>query len=256
MTFTNPYNRLYHYRSLKTATEHILPKHKLRLGFLSDTNDPRENRDFIFSTVIENGVEIGNLAEKNKEVNRLLRADCKILSFSDDNENYYGYERSRMWVHYGESHKGICLELDKDEFLKENSDLINSDLLKPIRYFEFKIREKYDHITVHYKTNNKEEHERYIKNDFRHEHLEHLYFTKNKEWDSEAEIRLIHFSNNPEYEFVSIKKSLKNIYVGVDFDEANLPKLTSVCPNIDIYKLEFKEVRMTPVLLYEGNSMS
>lgn len=147
MAFIKPQNRLYHYRSFETSVKHILPVLKLRLNPLVNTNDT---------------------------------SDCKVLRFSEDDPNYFGYENSRMWASYGGNHKGICLEFDKSEFINEN---------------------------------------------------------------------------NSANEFFPIKKSLKNIYLGLDFDENNLQAIIDLCPHVDIHKLKFQEVRMCAELVYEGSKL-
>ena len=145
MAFINPKNRLYHYCSLHTAAKYIPPELKLRLNPLVTTND---------------------------------QSDCKVLCFSADDPNYFGYESSSLWASYGGNHKGVCLEFDKSEFINEN---------------------------------------------------------------------------NPSDEFCSIKMSLKNIYLGVDFDENNLQAIISLYPYADIYKLKFHEARMVAKTVYGGN---
>lgn len=56
-----------------------------------------------------------------------------------------------MWAHYGDKHKGVCVELDKCDFLQENISLIHSDLLRPINYKEFdptKSQEKHKEVNL------------------------------------------------------------------------------------------------------------
>lgn len=161
---------------------------------------------------------------------------------------------SRMWACSGGNHRGVCLEFDKTEFLNENQSFLNADLLRSINYFLFDIKKEYKYKTVNHIEMEKIGKEKYIREVFRPANLEHLYFTKNKEWESEAEIRLVHFSRNPSDEYCSIKKSLKNIYLGVDFDDNNVQTLIDLCPNVDIHKLKFHEVRMAPELIYEGKN--
>jgi hypothetical protein len=220
---------------------------------MANTNDPRENKSFIFASISNTRLDFTELNKRNEEISKILREDCKVLCFSDDNPNYFGYEMSRMWAYYGGNHQGVCLEFDKTEFIIENKTVINADYLKNINYFQFDIKKEYRHKTVDHVEMEKLGKEKYIKEVFRPANLEHLYFTKNKEWESEAEIRLIHFSSNPADEFCSIKKSLKNIYLGVDFDDNNLPTIIDFCPHIDIYKLIFNEVRMGTELIYKGS---
>ena len=244
-------NRIYHYCKLRTAIDYILPTLKLRISPLINTNDPRENKSFIFSGAAGPGIEIGNIMDRNEEISKILRNDCKVLCFCEDIPyNMFGYELSRMWALYGDNHEGVCLELDREVFAEENK--IDPMLFKNIQYFQFDINKQFNYKLVDYNAMHTHGPEKYLKDVFRHTHLDFLYFTKNKEWDSEYEIRLMHFSTNPTDEFCSIKNSIKNIFVGVSFQEKNLDSLIKACPQVDISKLEFLDARMRPKEIYKG----
>ena len=140
MPFIKPKNRLYHYTSLSTALEFILSKRELLLNPLRKTNDPREYKSFVFAAKYWANSDNGHTEQNNKEISRLLRDDCKVLCFSDDYENYFGYEYARMWAHYGDNHKGVCLELDKTQFIEENKNIIDPNLIKPIHYYKLEFK--------------------------------------------------------------------------------------------------------------------
>jgi len=257
MASTKPFNdkghknRIYHYCKFRTAVDYILPSLKLRVNPLTNTNDPRENKSFIFSGASGPGIEIGNIMDRNEEISKILRDDCKVLCFCEDTPyDMFGYELSRMWALYGDNHKGVCIELDKEVFIEENN--IDPKLFKNIQYYQFDIKKQFDFKLVDYNAVHAYGAEKYVKEFFRPTHLDHLYFTKNKEWDSEHEFRLIHFSTKTGDEFCSIKNSIKNIFVGVDFEEINLDSLINVSPQVDISKLKFLHVRMRPTEIYKG----
>ncbi|MFL5764924.1 MAG: DUF2971 domain-containing protein [Bacteroidia bacterium] len=253
MAFTLPGNRIYHYCKLSTAIEHILPNNQLLLSPIKNTNDPRENKSFVFGAQWwQDDFNIGKMNELNQEISNALRDDCKLMCFSEDYKHFWGYESSRMWAHYGDNHKGLCIELDKEEFLKENAGIIDPKLMRKINYYEFNIREPIIHKTVDHTLLKKMGMQEYLREVFRPEHLEYLYFTKNKEWESEQELRLLHFSKNKANEYCSIKKSIRNIFLGVDFHDSYLPAITALCPSIDISKLEYGDVRLIPLEVYKG----
>jgi len=245
--FTQPGNRIYHYCKLSTAIEQILLYKRLLLSPIINTNDPRENKSFSFGATYLDNVDIGNLDERNEEISKILREDCKIISFTEDSRpSFWGYESSRMWSYYGDNHKGLCLELDKSEFLKENATIINKNLFQKIDYYEFDpLNPIKSRFVDHTKMVNMGK-EQYLQNEFRFEHLEHLYFTKNKEWESEHETRLVHFSKTEENEYCSIENCIRNIYLGVDFHLSYLPSIKALCPGIDLSKLRFRDVRLVP----------
>ena len=251
MSLLEPGNRLYHYCNLNTALELILPKRQLLLSPINKTNDPRENKSFVFGS-IWNNPKYANSEEWNSKVSEALREDCKVICFSEDNDGFWGYESSRMWAYYGGNHKGVCLLLDKKKFLEENFGQIEKDYLRSINYFKFDYNKPIEHKHVDFTEVDRIGFEPYIKNVFRKDNLDYLYFTKNYEWQSEHEIRLIHFSSNKENEYCSIRNSLSHIFLGVDFSYSYLPSLIKLCPHVDMSKLEFKDVKLIPLLSYQG----
>jgi hypothetical protein len=253
MTFVKPENRLYHYCRLSTALELILAEKKLLLCPINKSNDPRENKSFVFAAIFWQGTDIGNLEDRNGEISKILRDDCKMLCFSQDYEHFFGYESSRMWAYYGDNHKGLCLLIDKEEFLQENIEIIDLNLLKKIHYYEFDPNKPIYHKQVDHSLMKSMGEIRYLREVFRSKQLDYLYFTKNKEWESEQELRLVYFSEKKENEYCSIKNSLKKIFVGVDFHNSYLPSIIKLCPHVGIDKLNYKDVRLISNQVYKGN---
>lgn len=251
-----PKNRLYHYRSYETAINHILPERKLRFNSISKTNDPRENKSFIFGATYNSEMTdfIVNDDQRNRELSDFLRSDCKTLCFSNDNyeTGFWGYSHSRMWSLYGEEHTGICLGINKEEFIAENSDIFKKAYLRNVIYEQRRVQDIYDWKSVDYFQIEKLGKEKYLREVFRVENLNQLFFTKNKEWESEEEIRLLYLSENPDWEYCSISKSLKRIYLGVDFDRTKLNELINVCRDVDIYTLEFRGITMLALLTHKA----
>lgn len=219
----------------------ILPKRELLLNSIMKTNDPREYKDFVFSSIYYPTL-MGNPNDRNKKVNQILHEDCKVICFSLDYKDYWGNSYSRMWAHYGDNHKGLCLEIDKSEFIEENQDKIAPELFKEIQYWNFNIKKSVKHKTVDYTKVKKDDLENYVKTKFRKRHLNYLYFTKNKEWESEREMRLIYFSTNLNNEYCNIKRSLKNVHLGLNFNDKYLPTVIKLCPDVDVYRMEYGDI--------------
>ncbi len=249
MVFLKPGNRIYHYCKLSTALNFILPEMKLLLNQIIKTNDPRENKDFNFAATYWSSDNSSKLNNRNKEISQLLREDCKVLCFSTDYKHFFGSNLSSMWAHYGDNHKGLCLELDRNEFIKENKDKIQKGYFKEMIYYEFNPKLPIRHKMVDFTAVEDNNLKKYIKGDFRKKHLDYLYFTKNKEWNNEHEIRLIYFSNNDENEYCLIKKSLKNIHLGIDFEDKNLPIINTLANDKDIYKMKYGDVGLISIPL-------
>jgi len=236
---------LFYYCKLNVAIEFILAERRILLSPLIGTNDPREYKQFIFATVSDHKTKHEDLKETDNEVSRIIREDSKVICFSECYKDFFGYEYSKMWAHYGDNHRGICLRIDKNEFLKENSSIIDKSLLKSITYNEFNVRSPQEkHKEVDHIKMRKIGKDRYLKEIFRREYLDYLFFTKDKEWESEREVRLLHFGNPNGIEYCSIRNSLKEIHLGVDFVYNYLPSIKSLCPDVEIKKMVYKGVRL------------
>ena len=235
-------DKLYHYCSLKTAIEYILPDKRLLLNPIGSTNDPRENKSFSFAGRNLSS-EFTKLHELNSDVSDEIRKGCKLSCFSTDRKNIFGYEYSRMWSLYGENHKGVCIELNRIKFVEENSNKINPDLFKRITYEEFNARQPIKHKTVDYLEVEKLGLPNYVRDVFRPENVDYLFFTKNKEWESENEIRLIYFSDNPDQEYCTINNSINRVILGVDFNTSYYPSIANKLDGVQIDRL-----------VYDGNA--
>lgn len=248
----NSENRLYYYCSLETAIDFILSDYRLILNPIRHTNDPRENKDFTFGTISNGAIDWRKVS---REISEKIKDIAKVLCFTQDHgKTHRGFESSRMWAYYGGSHKGVCLLIDKVEFLNENKHIINPNFLKSINYVEYDDSFIQAEVKVNFLEIEELGIEKYLNEKFIPDNLRYLFFTKNKEWSSEQEIRLLHFSNKIESEYCSIQKSLKSIYLGVDFQNNYLSSLISLCPHIDIYQLEYLIVKLIPSLTYEGKN--
>ncbi len=238
MNFLQPQNRIYHYCSLKVALEYILPSFNLRLSPITNTNDPRENESYWFShkdfQFAERTWNMNDSQLTDIEYSKILRSDCKLICFSTDKDIYWGSLLSKMWAHYGDNHLGICLEIDKTKFIEENSSTYDFSLFREVNYFKFDPNNQPKNKSIEHKKRSELGTVNYLRNVFRKEHLDYLFFTKNEEWSSETEMRLIHFSDTPEYEYCSIKNSLANVHLGLNFHKSYLPAIKELLLNTDV----------------------
>lgn len=228
---------LYHYCKFSTFIEKILPNFQLKLGLLKNTNDPRETRDFIINTIT---YYEGPFINKS-ELNNSIKKGCKVVCFSSDSSPYSGYEYSRMWALYGENHKGVCIKINGKKFIEKNRELVH--YIKPINYIRLHVEEPIPHPVFDRREVDIQGIDKSI-DDFRHYYIDHLFFTKFEEWQSEHEIRLLYFSSTEVDEFCSIKDCIDMIYLGVDFNMVYLPSIQRFLPLKLINKLEFVDVRL------------
>lgn len=226
--------KLYHYCTYETALKYILAGKSLRLGSLLLTNDPRENRSFIFG-VKHNSAGFGfdnDVVALNTYTSNVIRDGCKVICFSR-NSILRGYQLSQMWAHYGGKHKGICIEIDYKVFVTGNPDFIRDGNFKKVTYINPESL-KTQIITDRYKQidltapGTLQDVKGYLNNEFRMEHRDYLFFTKSIEWEHEQEFRLLYFSENKDSEYCTIEDSLSAIYLGVDFDLKNVPEIKNV----------------------------
>jgi hypothetical protein len=240
-------NRIYHYCSLKTAIEFILPNKQLLLNTMGKTNDPRENKSFAFA-----GRNIGNefsktLTELNSDVTQEIRKDCKLICFSSDSSNIFGYEYSRMWSLYGDNHSGVCVEFNENRFASENFSKVGSGHFNKIIYEDIDTRKAVKHKTVDFYEVEKLGLRKYVREVFRPKHIDYLFFTKNKEWESESEVRLIYFSDSSAAEYCSISTCINRIILGVDFNLNYYPAIADKLTGVQIDKLFYDgDARLFP----------
>lgn len=134
---------LFHYTSLEAACN-ILSSNKLRLGNLSNMNDPLEfcrPKGFGFNGVnLDIGKAVRELETSLQERENKVRLICFCRDFFCQNEEwnntqnqnfssnltFKGWARCRMWAQYANNHKGVCLVFNKSEFDYEFKKLANN----------------------------------------------------------------------------------------------------------------------------------
>lgn len=156
-----------------------------------------------------------------------------IFSLSEKKDNIL------LWSHYADCHKGFCVEFDffmlKNLFDIEYINLHKLCLLENIVY-------KTELPIIHPVKNTEEE------------RLRMAFLTKAKDWEYEAEWRIIYEKGSRKKEVIS-PNIIKNIYFGILSSEENIKESVEILkisnPSMGIYKaikkkdefgLEFKKV--------------
>lgn len=205
--------KIYHYTKLSTAIEFILPSMSLRTNFLNKMNGPKENQKWSFGGInvpyetLYSDINIdidsdkdyfGSMYKFGEELKSKIQATCFVYS-----DTYKGYENEMMWAQYAENHKGICLEIDTDLFIKENSHI---DIFK---FQNINYNPKKNEWVYWNKNMSKDENiEQHIKRDY-----ESLFLSKSHYWEKEFEKRLLILAND--YCYLKIKESLTGVYYGL-----------------------------------------
>lgn len=200
---------IYHYTTFEKALLYILPSLKLRSNFLSKTNDPKEFQGWAISgrnIPFDRLYSDINLIQAQFNLGNYFRDIVQVICFSGKK---YGQINSTMWAHYSGNHSGICFEIDEKKFLNENKDLLNVGY----KYKNVDYIDKYSSVHINWdRTKSDKENISIIPKKY----SDYLYFRKDKIWECENEFRLIILNKN-DYQLLSIKNSLKSIYLGVSF---------------------------------------
>lgn len=242
--------KLYHYTSLDTALNFILPSGKLRLSSIVRTNDPRETQDWYPSMRITRDIKREHLLELSDDLLTEFNTEkkkAKLICFSQDHNNKEvgdlinafslnevftkGYCRFRMWANYADNHRGICLEFDKDILISsiknelEGKGKLYSGSVTYTNYSELRATsfDPNEIITYGLQT---------VINKHFDESYKHLFFEKLYDWRDEAEFRILHIPKDHDDEvYVNIGNSLTNIYVGANYDNSKDMELENVKEN-------------------------
>ncbi len=155
------------------------------------------------------------------------------------NGNKLTSEEILMWTHYANSHKGLCFEYqvaaDKFDYLDKNSFNENKNFLSRI-YYQQDLAIDFESVF------SKSEDEVYTEDNFE-ELLKTCFFTKDKSFEYENEMRLLKYTKKLEEDYLPINFDyLKRIIFGKRCD-SDMKNLIS-CINMQVYKnkLELYEI--------------
>jgi hypothetical protein len=252
--------KLFHYTSRDAALEHILPSGRLRFGRLPRTNDPRE-----FAPVLpgiagfvgdDDEVTTGNPFEFIEEANELLRGSVHVLCFTEDrpsrvSSGRYGNGpcRARMWAQYAGNHTGVCLVFDGDRLDRAALDQFKStperSLIRgPVTYAE---EGEYPHLTLI-----QPEAERDLRafvESMVERNPRELFFTKDWDWASETEYRLLLRGETKDEEFLKVRDALEAVIVGQRFHPVYKPGVYKLCEELEVEALEIQWQMGPPVVV-------
>lgn len=198
--------KIYRYRRLSVNTYHELIHGEIWYSKYTELNDPFE------------GLYID---KSNKGSFDFLVNELRVCCFSKSNESLL------MWAHYADSHKGICLEYEVDEY-DYKSMFFDVNYNQTLPTFE-KIRtyppghpsEGALHISIN--------------NEGR------IFNTKSTDWAYEKEVRTLKFSKNSNSKGEWHKPPIKltSIYFGLRASDDSMRRINKIMPhkeNIIFYK--------------------
>ena len=242
---------VFHYTTTSIALDKILFEKKLKIGQLKNTNDPKESGEYSFDTFVNAPWDIPPWKEKLRQIATPIKInEWKILSVSINhpdleseqgliNPLLFGGYRPRMWAHYGENHKGVCLKLNgnkldeqiKKSLLDTKCEIFSGEVDCDDRWVNDGTSELIDFDDIS-KLNDIELKE-WIREYFKKNH-EKIFLTKSKEWESEHEFRWLVHNEKDSPEFIPIDDIVEEIFVGCDFHKTYYPSLYKLCKDLGI----------------------
>lgn len=240
--------KLFHYTSRETALEHILPTCTLRFGRLPRTNDPREFGPTLFTIGGYGDMEDFNPFELIADADRLLRESVHLLCLTEDQPRHPtrgrygdGPERARMWAQYAGNHSGVCLVFDKERLLGAAEEQFpttpNRSLLhQRVRYL---VRGEEPRMRMLHQPDAGQDLSGIIENMVR-EHADELFFTKDWDWESESEYRLLLRGETNEIEELDVSEALEAVIAGPRFHPVYKHALWRLCEELEVLALEIQ----------------
>ena len=249
---------LYHYTRLATAIEHIIPSQRLALQPFAGMNDPREAREWNVSTTGSGGNRFGVKEFWNAyEVTNRLKQTCKLVCFTADAtpdaegepEFARGYARPRMWAHYAEDHRGVCLLFDRDALHERLTSTFEgrgelffgsvayADRGIPLHVLDLNVGTILDRGLES------------VLDSLVKSHSTELFFSKARDWATETEVRYLLRTPTEGAEFVSIEGTLRAVCMGDALSPEYEPSLRSLCTEFDLDLLKIEWDNGRPIVL-------
>lgn len=228
-TTSTPERWLYHFTTLSTAIEKILPTQAIKMSPLQDVNDPKESRLDGFSAKTKSGIPGEKYREFAASLGEYLRCYVKVFCATEDtmsaedlkNDLTLGQAcfKPTMWAHYGELHRGVCLVFDRPKLQEAISKRLASNNIEhrfaSVEYahnlFDTCYLISVEEIDASQQNARKVGSDRFSTN-----HRE-LFFLKHLDWQHESEWRAVALGTKRGSIYVPYMESLASVIVSMDF---------------------------------------
>jgi hypothetical protein len=253
----NPGDCLYHYTKLSTAIESILPTWKLKMNPFSKMRDPRESKRWGLEGHGRGSADALEDVQKFAEMNALaeeLKDRVKVLALTRDDPSERSAETAifgsglahpRLWEHYAESHRGVCLCFDRvmlttrlTKKLARHGEVLHG----PIKYVDGEIAPGarqilLDEVSAMTSAAALDAHVA--------KHVKELWFTKLRDWETEFEYRFVIQTQDADPIYVSIANSLRAVVIGEETSTQYLPALSELCDpaGVEIHRIKWQDGR-------------
>ena len=140
------------------------------------------------------------------DTEKYINECCHILCFSQNYEiSGYSHEGSNhpaMWAHYADNSNGVCIVIDKEQFIEKNKSIVDACFCK-FEDVEYKVINTPNEEDILYNADKPEE---FIRNNWHS-----LFFLKHKDWENEDEHRFFIMDYDGK---LSIEGCIKYIVLG------------------------------------------
>jgi hypothetical protein len=226
---------LFHYTSVETLLDYILPSQTLRLSPMSEVNDPKESKFSV--NAFYGGGGIDAIRTLHTQWRSFYHSRVKAACFSCDDPSiairgtehmFHGWAKPTMWAHYADNHKGVCVAFRRQSLLNafENSFASASRIFYgKVNYQEIvSISEDYEErrFALHKAHIGAEELENNFDSfvlDYIDKFHEEIYFRKHGDWSSENEYRLLMVSEKDGFEYLDYGDSIAGVCSGFDMQD-------------------------------------
>lgn len=247
---------LYHYTGLGTALEYILPTWRLKMSPFTAMRDPRESGNWGFEATVSDldareeiraFVELQQLARDLKDRVKVLSMTRDDPSGRDDASAIFGrgFAHPRLWEHYADDHRGVCLCFDSETLtgMVEHEAARHGELRHgAVRYVDAEIAVEARRFLIE---KVREKAPREVLREHVHEHLDELFFTKLKDWETESEYRFVLQTDHLEPVLAYVRNSLRAVIVGNEVSHSYLPSLVDLCDpvSVELWQIRWQEAR-------------
>jgi hypothetical protein len=191
------------------------------------------------------------------EASELLRESVHVLCFTEDrldrgNHGRYGNgpTRARMWAQYAGNHTGVCLCFDGDRLVQAAVDQFKTtpglNLLHGV--VSYADEGVYPHMPTLVQPEAERDLREFIESMVRTRPRE-FFFTKDWDWSSETEYRLLLRGETKEEEFIDVRDALEAVIVGPRFHPVDKPGVWKICEELEVEPLEIQWEMGPPIVV-------
>jgi hypothetical protein len=223
----------------------------------SRMRDPRESRRWGYEAARAATLDIRDELRRFAELTRLahevpdrVKVFCLTrddLSDRDEESAIFGrgFAHPRLWEHYADTHCGVCLCFDRRQLTTQlTRRLARFGPLEhgPVQYVDRAIAPDALRFLI-------EESNHMPLTDALHKHFDthvrELFFTKLRDWETEAEYRFVVRTDNTEPVDVNIAGSLRAVIIGEAVRPQYLPSLSALCDSkrVSIHRIQWPHGR-------------